>query len=354
MSEGQETNRTEQATPYKLKQAREKGMIARGMDLGFVAGLIGLAAFIIVAGPKLLLVLGIEMRRALISGVSSAGNPSAASALAAKSLWPVLQPVALFGGTIISVVLLVEIVQLRGLSFSAQPLKPDFSRINPAKGLKRLFSMKMLKEAFKSIFKMLVYAIVAWLAIRAALAGAGSRITDAAKLAEALDNAAMRLILLFILAASFFAVIDQILSRGEFAKQMRMSKREVTREHKEREGDPRIKSKRKQLHAGFSKQSKALGNLPGSDMLIVNPRHVAIALSYVTGVNSAPLVTAKGRDRHALQLKAEAVRLGIPIFASPKLARALFKECEMGREVSSTHFHAVAELYFKLRETANA
>lgn len=352
--EGQEQNRTEQATPFKLKRAREKGMVARGLDIGFVASLIGLAFFVLVAGPKLISVLAVEMRRALISGISGAGNPNAATSLAIGSLWPVLQPVVLFGGTVMGVVLLAEIVQLRGLVFSGTPLKPDFSRLNPAKGLKRLFSLRMLKEAAKSILKMAIYAVITWLAIRAALAGASTKVTDAARLAEALDQGAMRLLFLFILAASGLAIVDQILARGEFARQMRMSKREVTREHKEREGDPRLKAKRKQTHAAFSRQSKGLGNLPGSDMLIVNPRHVAVALAYKPGADSAPVVMALGADRHALQLKARAAALAIPIFESRLLARALFKEGEMGRAIAPQHYHAVAELYFRLGEMRRA
>lgn len=354
MAEGQDQNRTEQATPFKLKRSREKGMVARGLDLGFVAGLIGLAAFVLMAGPRLIAVLAVEMRRALVAGISAAADPGATTSLAARSLWPVLQPVALFGGTVMGVVLLVEVVQLRGLLFSATPLKPDVSRLNPAKGLKRLLSVRMLKEAAKSVLKMTSYTIIAWLAVRAALAGAAARVTDAAKLGEALDHGAMRLLLLFILGAAAFAVIDQVLARGEFAKQMKMSKREVTREHKEREGDPRLKAKRKQVHAAFAKQAKGLGDLPGSDMLIVNPRHIAVALAYRPGDHAAPVVTAMGADRHALQLRAAATRLGIPIFEQKLLARALFKDSEMGREIASRHYHAVAEFYFKLGEMGRA
>ena len=354
MAEGQDQNRTEQATPFKLQKARERGQVARGLDLGFVAGLVGLAAFALIAGERLIAVLAIEMRRALVSGIATAAEPGAATSLAARSLWPVLQPVVLFGGTVIGVVLLVEIVQLRGLMFSAHPLKPDFSKLNPAKGLKRLFSVRMLKEAAKSVVKMTGYAVMAWLAVRAALAGAAVRVTDAVRLAEALDHGAMRLLFLFILASMAFAVLDQVLARSEFAKQMRMSKRDVTREHKEREGDPRLKSKRKQIHAAFAKQAKGLGQLPGSDMLIVNPHHIAVALAYRPGMQAAPLVTAIGADRHALQLKAAARRLGIPIFEDQPLARALFKDSDMGREIAPHHYQAVAEHYFKLGDAARA
>ena len=354
MAEGQDQNRTEQATPFKLKRAREKGMVARGLDLGFVAGLIGLAAFVTIGGTALMVLLSVQMRRALGPGVAGAAEPGAATSLAARALWPVLQPVALFGGTVIAVVLLVEIVQLRGLFFSATPLKPDFTRLNPAKGLKRLFSMRMLKEAAKSVLKMAGYTTVAWLAVRATLAGTGARITDAPRLAEALDRGAMRLLALFILAAAAFAILDQILARGDFAKQMRMSRREVTREHREREGDPRLRAKRKQAHAAFAKQSKGLANLPGSDLMIVNPRHIAVALAYRPAEHAAPIVTAIGADRHALLLRAAARRLGIPIVEQRTLARALFRDSDMGRQIAAHHYHAVAEQYFRLGRTRDA
>ena len=354
MAEGQEQNRTEEASSFKLKKAREKGMVARGLDLGFVAGLIGLAAFATMAGVRLIDVLSGTMRRAMTAGIGAAADPHAAASLSGQLLWPLLTPIALFGITLLAVVLLVEIVQLRGLSFSAFPLKPDFSRLNPAKGLKRLFSMRAFKEAFKAIAKMTIYAGIAVLVIRGAVHGQATRITDAASLSRVLHEQGMRLLLIFIVSATVFAVIDQVLARGEFRKQMRMSRSEVTREHKEREGDPRQKSKRKQLHAEFVKQSKGLGNLPGSDLMIVNPRHYAIALAYRPREMAAPEVTAKATDRQALQLKAAARRHGIPIFEAPALARALFRETDMGQTIAPAHYHAVATLYHKLQEMARA
>jgi flagellar biosynthetic protein FlhB len=352
MSEGQEQNRTEEATPFKLQKAREKGMVARGMDLGFVAGLIGFAAFATMAGAQLIVLLTGTMRRALTSGIGAANDPQAAASLGGRLLWPLLTPIALFGVTLLAVVLLIEIVQLRGLSFSAFPLKPDFTRLNPAKGFKRIFSMRALKEAIKAFLKTAVYTTVAFMVIRSAVDENAIRITDAASLTRVLHAEGIRLLLIFIVVAAIFAVIDQVLARGEFRKQMRMSRRDVTRESKEREGDPRQKSKRKQLHAEFVKQSKGLGNLPGSDLMIVNPRHFAVALSYRPGEMEAPRVTAKAADRQALQLKAAARQHGIPIFEVPALARAIFRETEMGQTIAPTQYHAVAQLYYKIQETA--
>ncbi|HEY0148119.1 MAG TPA: EscU/YscU/HrcU family type III secretion system export apparatus switch protein [Allosphingosinicella sp.] len=349
MAEDSEQNKSQEATPYKLTRAREKGQVARGMDLGYLGGLAALAGFLIVAGEGLANSLSLLMRRALGAGIAGAGDPQGAAAMVGALYWPALQPVLLFAGTAVGIVLFLEIVQLRGISFSSHPLKPDFSRINPGKGLKRLFSMRMLKEAFKNVFKFAVYAAMTYFVVRGALAAPGRAGTDAAGLAGALQSSGMRLLLLFILTALFFAAIDQVMVRREFAKQMRMSRSEVTREHKEREGEPRLKQKRKQIHAEFAKQAKAMNNLPGSDLLIVNPEHFAVALAYRPGDMAAPTVTAKARNNFALAMKREAFRLGIPIFELKPLARALYAECEAGREIPGDHFRAVADLYLKLQ-----
>jgi flagellar biosynthetic protein FlhB len=349
MAEGQETNRSEAPTPYKLKKAREQGQVPRSIELGFLGGLTGLALFVGMAGYTLIGTLTQTMRRALSAGVERATDPGQAMALIGEVTWGVLSPLMLLGGTVVAVVLFLEILQLRGLIFTAKPLKPDFSRLNPAKGLKRLFSMKMLKETLKTVAKTAVYMAATWFMLKDAIARYAMIASDGERLAEAMLGAGMRLIFVYIAIAVFFVIIDQILVRGEFTKQMKMSRREVTREAKEREGDPRIKSKRKQLHAEFVKQSQGAGNLPGSDLLIVNPEHFAVALRYDPETMRAPSVSAKGRNRFALALKEEAHRLGIPVLVRPPLARALYRKAVQGAEISPEHYERVAELYIELR-----
>lgn len=346
-----EQNKSEEPTPFKLRRAREKGTVARGTDLGYFAVLAALAGFLLVAGGNLAAQLALLMRRSLSLGIPNASDPHQAAALAAASYWPALVPVLLLGGTAAAFVLFVEIVQLRGLIFSTQPLKPDFSRINPAKGLKRIFSMRTLKEAFKNLFKMAAYGTVAFLVIRSVVAAPGRSSTDASGLAAAMESGGMRLLFWFLLVALFALAFDQIIVRREFRKQMRMSRHELTREHKEREGEPRLKQKRKQLHAEFAKQAKGFGQLPGSDMLIVNPQHVAVALAYDASQTAAPKVTTKARNERALALKRQAFALGIPIFEVRPLARSLFDEVEAGQQIRESHFRAVADLYLKLHRS---
>ena len=309
MEQGTEQNKTEEATPFKLKRAREKGMVARGTDLGFLSILVGLTIFALAAGDAVWRRLAEAMRRVL--AIASAGDPQHALSAGAAMYWPALQAVALPAATIVLVVVFFEIVQVRGIVFTGQPLKPDFSRLNPAKGLKRLFSMRMLKETLKNVVKMAVYLTAAYLVVRHSFDTRASGIGDAMTLMEVLRADGLRMLFVFLLLALVFAALDQALARQEFSKQMRMSRSELMREFKEREGEPRKKQKRRQLHAEFAKQMRALGDLRGSDMLIVNPQHYAVRLAYAASTMAAPRVTAKGRNHFALLLKRRAALLSI-------------------------------------------
>lgn len=350
--EQQDQARSEAPTPHKLRRARERGMVARSVELGFLASLIAFAGFITVAGEGFAARIADMTRLTFAAGIDRAADPQQASELIGMTYWLMLQPLVLLGGTVMAVVILFELVQLRGFIFTAHPLKPDFSRLNPAQGLKRLFSMRLLKETLKTLLKAAVYGVALWLIVADAIERYAIASSEGERLAGVLAAAGMRLALVFIVIAVCFAILDQVLVRGEFVKQMRMSHREVTREHKEREGDPRIRQKRKQLHKEYASQSQGAGNLPGSDMLIVNPEHFAVALRYDAGSMAAPTVSAKGRNKLALALKTEAARLGIPVLRRPELARELYRRCVSGREIPAANYEAVAELYIQLRRDA--
>lgn len=349
----QEQNRSEEATPFKLRRAREKGMVARGMDLGFFGDLVAITTFVLVAGERLMAELAQMMRQALTVGMDSAADPERARGLIAASAWPAVQAMALLGGTILAVILVLEVLQIRGIMFTTHPLKPDFSRLNPALGLKRIFSARLLKESLKSVLKLTVYAFVTFLIVQAALQAPARALSDAQGLATSLYRTGLQLLFAYAGLALFFTLIDQVIARREFAKQMRMSRRELVRETREREGEPRLKQRRKQLHAEVVQQSEGLGRLAGSDLLIVNPEHFAVALRYDPVRMEAPEVTTKARNAHALAFRREAFRLGLPIFENPPLARRLFRECAVGEAIGGGHYRAVAELYFKLNAKAS-
>lgn len=350
MAEGQEQNRSEDATPFKLHRARTRGMVARSVEPAFIAAMVALAAFATASADRIAGGLALSARTTLVAGIAAA--PDADVIGLPGGGWRLLEPLALFGGTVMALVVLLELVQLRGLIFSTHPLKPDFSRMNPAKGLKRLFSARLLKETLKSTAKLAVYGTATFLTVTHGIERLAGVAGDTPRLPALLLATGLRLLLVYIAIAIGFALLDQVLVRKDFAKQMRMSRREVTREARDREGDPRIKQKRKKLHTEFARQSEGLDRLPGSDMLVVNPEHFAVALRYDPATMQAPSVSARGRNRFALALRDRAGALGIPVIRNPPLARALFHAATAGQEIPGDHYGAVARLYIDLARAA--
>lgn len=347
MAEQPDQNRSEAPTPFKLQKAREKGNVARSIELGFVASLLTLAAYTLIAGPALMATLADAMRIALAGGFAGASEPGGATELLGMLGRRVVAPVVLLGATMAGIAILLELVQLRGFLLTFHPLKPDWARLHPAKGIKRLFSLRMLKETLKSILKFTLYATVTWLVLRWAVTHLAENAIDGDRLPAMLETAGLRLVFAFLIVAVAIAILDQILARGEFTRQMRMSRREVTREAREREGEPRQKRRRKELHREMTAQGK--GSLAGADLLVVNPEHFAVALRYDEAAMIAPEVAAKGRNLHALRLREEASRRRLPIIADPPLARTLFRACAVGSTIPPDRYAAVADLYIDLR-----
>ncbi|GIU67857.1 EscU/YscU/HrcU family type III secretion system export apparatus switch protein [Candidatus Phycosocius spiralis] len=345
MSLESEENKTQEATPFKLLKARERGMVAKGADLAFATMLTALVLVLLALFPTAGVKISAAMAGTLRVAGSNASNPGAALTIIGQAIGPSLQLVISVALTVCIIIVFFEIVQLRGLVFSTQPLKPDFSRLNPAKGLKRLFSTKMLKETLKNILKLIVYAVVATIMSIHLVRLNGKELIDAQTIADVMYASTITLIASFMIVAVGFAIIDQVIARGEFAKEMRMSSSEIKRENKEQEGEPRQKQKRRQLHAHYIKQTQQLSGLGGSDMLIMNPQHYAIALGYDHRTMKAPIVTAKGRNQFALLLKERAIRLSITIIIDPPLARELYASTQTGEFVPESHYANIARHY---------
>lgn len=354
MSES-EQNKTEPPTPFKLKKARDKGQVPRGSDLGFFSMSVALCLVTLSAGEYLFDRIGETLQSLWVIAIPQASEPRVTTDAIAMVYPLAFQSVAVIGLSVITLIIVMEILQLRGAVFSAHPLKPDMNRLNPAKGFKRVFSVRMLKETLKNILKLCFYAGAAFLIIQAAVTQYGAGLSDAQALADGIFLSAQRLIFAIAGLALIVAAIDQVISRQEFTRQMRMSKSELQREHKDREGEPRQKQKRKELHREYAKQTGASGDVPGSDLMVINPDHYAVALVYRPDEMDAPQVTAKGRNAFALAMKRAATSAGVPSFHQPVLARALFRQCGPGDPVPADAFKAVADLYMILyRQNAKA
>lgn len=340
-------DKPEEPTAFKLKRAREKGQVARGGDLGFLGGLTAFLAYCWVFGPAHAAAIAHAARRAIIAGATLPPSPHEVLAVTGLMLSTIVVPLLVLGTAVFTTVMILEFAQT-GVVFSGQPLKPDFNRLNPAKGLKRIFSVQMLAQTGKNMIKMVVYSGLAYLVIRHALDGIGSTISDGRRLAEAMAAMAFLLLLWAAGSALVFAGLDQFLVRRDFRKKMRMSRRELKREVRDREGEPRMKQRRKQLHGEFAQMSESMRNLKGADVLIVNPDHLAVGLRYDRETMAAPRVVSRGRNLLAERLKAIALVYGVAVIRDPQLARALYREASFDREIPDGLYRDVAAIYRRL------
>ncbi|WP_443751358.1 EscU/YscU/HrcU family type III secretion system export apparatus switch protein [Asticcacaulis solisilvae] len=352
MEEQSDQNKSEPPTPFKLSKAREKGSVARGLDLGFATSLIAFAGYLWMFGPGLAGSLSLAARRTLVTAPTLAAGPNESLQLIAVVLTTIAQPMLFLFGTVFVVVLVFEIVQT-GFVFSLAPLSPEFSRLSPANGFKRIFSVRQLVETGKNVFKLAIYSALAVLVVLDARALTVPAIADAHGLVDALARASFRLLILFAGAAGLVAILDQLISRRDFFKRMRMTRQETRREARDREGDPRFKQRRRQVHREYAKLSKSLRNVRNADVLITNPTHYAVALSYDTATMTAPRVVAQGADQMALRLKRLAFLHGVVTIENRELARTLYHRCEIDREIPETCFRAVANIYRRLRRQSS-
>jgi flagellar biosynthetic protein FlhB len=346
--EDSETDKSEAASAFKLKRARERGSIARSMDLGFFAALAASIAFLWIGGVKLAFALAQASSETLAAAPAIGGRPQVLGEVVYRLAAPAAYPLVVFAGALFGIALLLDFLQV-GPVFSTAPLKPDFGRINPAKGFKRLLSPRMLIEAVKATVKLAAYGVIAWLVIGHLLTIEARTLTDAANLGAMLMHQTLRLLMYFALAALAFAILDQLNVRRDFAKKMRMSRREVKREHRDHEGEPRMKQKRKQFYREFSNAVRALRDVRGSDIIIANPDHYAVALRYDPATMEAPRITARGAGALALRIKRIGFVYGVVTAYDPPLARALFRHGRLGGGVPPDLYAPVADLYLRHR-----
>lgn len=334
----QDIDRSEAATPYKLRKAHEQGQAARSTDA--VGAVVFAAAMVTVAWQGWSSVTELlRLARMVLAQVL----PAAADG----SLPPVASDIVLSAAAVVLPFMLVLMVAAvlgnllqTGVILSVEPLKMDFDRVNPATGLKRLFSMRTLFDGFKACIKLVVLVTAAWLALESLLPQfyALAALSPAAFLRTLVADVA-DLGLKMALVLGLIAALDLAYTRREFGQKMRMSRRELKDEHKNREGDPRIRARLRELRTEMLKRSKALRNTRSADVVLTNPTHYAVALRYVHGEMDAPQLVAKGAGQLAASMREIAFRHRIAVVRSPALARRLFRELDIDQSVPAS-FHA--------------
>jgi flagellar biosynthesis protein FlhB len=340
----QDADKTEAATPRKRQDALEEGKIARSQDL--IAAMLILASVVLMGwmGQRLLLALKRVMIMTLGDEALHNFSPPdtvnliiAIIVLVTTALWPLLV-------CVIGVAVFVNVLQV-GLNLTTKKLQPKLDSLNPLQGIKRIFSggrgpMNLLLN----IAKLVLVTLVAYSAIHGKMEmilGISS-LTHTQILEQSaiiIYDIALRVaVVLFILA-----IIDYAWQKWRFEQDLMMTKQEVKDEMKRMEGDPQIKMRRRQIQ--FQRAMQRINTeVPKADVIVTNPTHYAVALQYDNDAMTAPKVVAKGADFLAQKIREIAIANGIPIIERPPLARALYKECDVGQEIPESLYSAVAEI----------
>jgi flagellar biosynthetic protein FlhB len=342
----QEQNRSEPATPFKLSDAKKQGQVAKSLDFNSFAIVCALLLALVAVGDRTVRgIAGLESWLFAASADLVFDNPGSAFAWLTQFLVAflgIVLPVAAIG---IVFAVIANIVQT-GPIFTFVPLKPKFERINPVAGFKRVFNKKMLFEAVKTVIKFAFFTAILYAFFANVLPGLPAvAVGDVAVQTQWLSTTGSALLFRLGLAMLIVALLDVTYVRWQYGKQMMMSRREVKEEIKRREGDPLIKAKLRELQRENLKQSKAMGRVPGADVLITNPQHLAVALKYVRGEMSAPHVVAKGMEAWAADMRRLAHRHGIPIIERKPLARELFRRGHVDRPIPPQTYVDVARVY---------
>lgn len=336
--------RTEQATPRKRKDAREKGQVAKSMEINATLGLLATLLALKWLGPS------------LIAGWKelAAGNLSMIGHTSDLSI-PVLQTAFIHSGggflrlvmpllLVVMVTGIVSNVLQTGFIFSAKSLAFDFARLNPAQGITRMFSMRSATDLLKSTAKALVLGGVIYSFFRHHSTELTTLSTlDLQQLGPKLSSMCLDLLLKATMVLIVIAGLDYIFQRWQFEKTLRMTKQEVKEEYKRLEGDPQIKGRIRQKQREIA-QRRMMSDVKKATVILTNPTHLAVALLYDPDNMAAPKVVAKGQRLIAQKIKELAKEHHIPVIENKPLARSLFAACEIGDVIPAELYEAVAEI----------
>lgn len=336
-------SKTEDPTSRRLDEARKKGDVAKSMDLPQWASLAGVFGVLAIAGGWMVRTLSEKLvpfiaRPHAFEMTGEGMRETMRTALFAAA--PLLCGVLL---TAAAAAVAASLGQT-GLMFTPSKLAFDFKKLSPMQGWKRLFGADALFQFAKSVVKLVVIAVVAWLVFKPHARELETLVAlqPAALLPLARDLlvALFTGVLIFLL---FGAGFDWFWQRHRWMSRMKMSKEELKQDYKQSEGDPHVKAKLKQIRMERSKR-RMMQAVPTATVIVMNPTHFAVALRYEPGETPAPTCVAKGVDALALKIRDLAREHGVEVIEDPPLARALYASVEIDQTIPRQHFEAVAKI----------
>lgn len=339
----QSGEKTEQPTPKRLDDARKEGNIPRSRELS-TAAVYGACVLAMMAFSGMLARGGLQwMKQAL--------QPDPGLLLQPDELFGHAGQLLLAGMLVISPLLAIGLlasfvspVLMGGLQWTNKSLVPKLDRMSPLAGIKRLYGGEAVAEFAKSLLRVLFVGAAGTLVMVSSMPLLRGLLHKPLETAIA-DGLQFALRLMLATAAAFFllAVLDAPYQRWNWLRKLKMTREELKREHKESEGSPEVKGRIRQMQLQMS-QRRMMQDVPTADVIVVNPTHYAVALKYQGDNMNAPVVVARGVDEVALRIRALAQQHRVAVVSAPPLARALYREGQLGKEIPVRLYSAVAQV----------
>ena len=342
MAGGSSQDKTEQPTGKKLSDARKKGNVAQSKEIPSVLILSGSVGVLFFAGAWMLGRLTDTMR----GMYQRAGTLNMVPETMHTLFWEVF-----INGIVVLIPLMLVVmtagvlgnVAQFGFLFSGEKLTPSLAKLNPIRGIKKLFSLRSLVELAKSIIKLVIISGVAFIVLNRYLDQIpGLMQLSIGNILKFIGQVSFQISLYTCMVLFLMAVLDFAYTKWQHQQDLKMTKQEVKDEYKQREGDPSVKARIRSVQREMARK-RMMEAVPEATVVITNPTHLAIALKYEEGM-SAPTVVAKGAGFVAQKIKAIATENDIPLVENKPLARAMFKSTEVGDFIPADLYRAVAEI----------
>lgn len=341
----EDEGRTEEPSELRLKKAREEGRIAKSQDL--TSSLVFLTSLLVLLiSAKSILVGCSEVCTFFFNRINYSITTPAFAYIFFRSLLRFVVPITAMG---LVVGVISNIVQNKGFLFTTKAIVPKFSKIIPNFGeyfKKSLFSLKGLFNIVKSLGKVAIIIAICFFLLRKNIPDILFTIQNGIIIDSVLIIASVASKMLVIIAVLFviISIPDYLVNKREFMESMKMTKQEVKQEYKEMEGDPEVKSRLKQAQRQLLQQNMPKA-VKESDVVITNPTHFAVSVKYDTSVADSPMITAKGADEIAFQMRRIATENNIPIVENRPLARGLYTDTEVGDIIPDSYLTILATIY---------
>ena len=339
------SEKTEKATAYKLQKAKERGQVNKSVELNNCVFLLMMICIISALWPKILSELKALLIQLFCLGSHIQFNSGTINHLSHSILSQLISlwlPIAL---TAVLSTIIGSIAQT-GLVWSTTAISPDFKRLNVIQGSKKLFSVKTCFDTLKTILKLTFSCLLLYVLLKTALPNLVElTFSQPPQAPDLMMSFLLKLMGKLLLLLSALALLDKLYTHWKYNKDHRMSRQEVKDEWKQKEGDPKIKNRIKQLQHQLRQKTASIKAVKTADVVITNPTHLAIALKYERGVMPAPKVVCKAQGEMVLEVKKLAKKYKIPVIENKVFARLLHQSIELNQWISKDLYPVAASIF---------